>query len=210
MGGVYLYQAFCDEIADWALAHQQFGGAKFDTKRMTWIKPSFGWILYRSGYGHKPGQNRVLKIKLPHDALGELLSQCHCVNTNKATRSARDTQGAGSNGKVQWDPERDIMSVDGKGREPREMRRRRAIQIGVKGPLSEFYVKSVVSIEDATELAHKVCTAHRSKKSTAMIELQAELPVERPYIPNCPERCLVALGMLPGRTASAMARIGRG
>ena len=32
---------------------------------MTWIKPSFAWMLYRCGYGRKHAQSRVLKLK-PH------------------------------------------------------------------------------------------------------------------------------------------------
>lgn len=205
--GVYVYQAFCDEIADWALDHQQFGGPKFNTVRMTWIKPSYAWVLYRSGYGQKPGQNRVLKIKLSHVALADLLSQCKCVDTNKETRSKRSVE-EGSIGRVQWDPERDIMSAD--GREPRMMLRRRAIQIGLKGKLSEQYVSNVISIQDVTELSRRICQAHRSKKKGAMIELEPELPKESPYMPLCSDHCLVELGMLPGETASAIARLGRG
>jgi hypothetical protein len=206
--GVYVYQAFCDDIADWALAHQRFGGPKFNPTRMTWIKPSFAWVLYRSGYGKKPGQNRVLKVKVSHSALAELLSQCKCVDTNKETRSKRSAEEGVGNGRVQWDPERDIMSADGK--EPRMMLRRRAIQIGLKGKLSELYVNSAISIEDVTELSHRICQAHRSKKKDAMADLEPELPEERPYMPLCSDHCLVGLGMLPGETASAMAQIGRG
>ena len=40
--GVYVYQAFRDSIADYALAHGRFGGPDFNPARMTWIKPSFG------------------------------------------------------------------------------------------------------------------------------------------------------------------------
>lgn len=205
--GVYVYQAFCDDIADWALAHQQFGGPKFNTTRMTWVKPSFGWVLYRSGYGHKPGQNRVLKIKLSHHSLGVLLSACQCVDTNKTTRSKRSVEQTG-NGRVQWDPERDMMTSD--GREPRELRRQRAIQIGLKGRLSDLYVTSVISIQDVTELCHKVCDAHRAKKGDSMAELVPELPIERPYLPHCRDACLSQLGMLPGPVASAIAQLGRG
>jgi len=206
--GVYLYQAYCDEIAEWALTHQQFGGPRFNQARMTWIKPSFGWVLYRSGYGHKPNQNRILKIKLSHDTLGELLSHCQCVDTNKATRSERSAEGGTGNGRVQWDPARDMMAAD--GRQPREMLRTRAIQIGLKGHLSEVYVENVISIQDVTELGHRVCHAHRSGKKEAMAELLQELPVERPYLPACPAQCLVALGLLPGQAAAAVAQIGRG
>ena len=64
--GVFFYQAYCHEIADWALEHQRFGGSKFNPTRMTWIKPSFAWVLYRSGYGLKHNQERILKIKIGH------------------------------------------------------------------------------------------------------------------------------------------------
>jgi len=206
--GVYVYQAFCDEIADWALANQRFGGPKFCPTRMTWIKPSFAWVLYRSGYGHKPGQNRVLKIKISHRALASLLSQCKCVDTNKETRSKRGAEDG--IGLVQWDPERDIMCPDSSGRQPRQMLRRRAIQIGLKGRLSEQYVNSAISIEDVTELSHRICQAHRSKKKGAMAEFEPVLPKESPYLPLCSDSCLVELGMLPGESASAIARLGRG
>jgi hypothetical protein len=80
--------------------------------RMTWIKPSFAWMLYRAGYGRKTGQTRILKLKLPHAAVAELLSACECKHG-----------GGGSKGRVQWDPSRDLMSSDGKGNatEPRRM-----------------------------------------------------------------------------------------
>lgn len=61
--GVYVYQAFNDCIANFALEHKYFGGSSYNNTRMTWIKPSFAWVLYRSGYGKKHNQNRILKIK---------------------------------------------------------------------------------------------------------------------------------------------------
>jgi hypothetical protein len=182
--GVFFYQAFNDEIADWAVEHQRFGGPQFNPSRMTWIKPSFAWVLYRSGYARKHNQTRILKLKLPHDAVAELLSQCQCKHG-----------GGGSKGRVQWDPARDLMTGDGKV--PREMLRDRAIQIGIKGSLSELYVNSVVSIEDVTELAHRVCSAHSSKSKEAISALLPALPVERPYMPRCSEPDLVRLRMLP-------------
>lgn len=219
--GVYVYQAYCDDIADWALAHQRLGGPKFNTSRCTWFKPSFGWVLYRSGYGRKPGQNRVLRIKLPHGALAEILSRCKLVDTNKETRleSASKTKGpkgavVNGNGVVQWDPERDVMAPEGNGKEPRKMLRRRAIQIGVKGNLSEFYVCSAICIQDVTELSHRVFLAHSAKKKQAMEQLMVEiwqkLPSERPYTPHCSEQILKDLAMLPGNASEALAHLGRG
>merc|ERR1712013_777743 len=74
------------------------------------------------------------------------------------------TEGDGgrAGGCVQWDPERDLMTAD--GRDPRMMLRSRAIQIGVSGSLSEFYAASALSIQEVTSLAHAVFDAHRSKK----------------------------------------------
>lgn len=34
---------------------------------MTWIKPSFLWMAYRSGWGRKPGQERVLRIDITRE-----------------------------------------------------------------------------------------------------------------------------------------------
>ena len=31
---------------------------------MTWIKPSFLWMMHRSGWATKPGQERVLAIEI--------------------------------------------------------------------------------------------------------------------------------------------------
>jgi len=209
--GVFFYQAYNNNIADWAIEHQQFGGPEFNPRRMTWIKPSFAWVLYRSGYGHKHGQKRILKIKLPHNIVADLLSQCKCKHS-----------GGGSNGRVQWDPARDIMTTEN-GKEPRCCQRMRAIQIGLKGPLSEQYVQNVISIQDVTNIAHSIGEAHclfaaKGKKiqtkikdvNDAMEKLMIELPVEESYIPHCSEDVLIQLGMLPGTTSNWVSAMGRG
>ncbi|GMI11679.1 hypothetical protein TrLO_g5492 [Triparma laevis f. longispina] len=64
--GVYFYQAFKTSIASFAITNQRFGGIDFNHIRMTWIKPSFAWVLYRSGYASKHDQERILKVKLSH------------------------------------------------------------------------------------------------------------------------------------------------
>lgn len=180
--GVYFYQAYREEIADYALEHQRFGGPHFKTERMTWIKPSFAWMLYRSGYASKHN-SRILKIKLSHDAVASLLSQC--------------TWGRGEGGlpgRIQWDPERDLYEGDPEKREPRKIPTGdRAIQIGLGGVLAKEYVESVVSIEDVTLLARRVGEAH--ERGLMDEELTKEMPDERPYVPYCPRKVLRALGM---------------
>lgn len=56
-----VYQAYSESIADAALAHGTFVSPPFKMERMTWIKPSFLWMMYRAGWGYKdPGQARIL------------------------------------------------------------------------------------------------------------------------------------------------------
>ncbi|MFB9625482.1 DUF4291 family protein [Nonomuraea helvata] len=58
---ITVYQAYDAVIAEPAVAAQRFV-APFKRERMTWIKPSFLWMMYRCGYATKPGQERVLAI----------------------------------------------------------------------------------------------------------------------------------------------------
>ena len=232
--GVYFYQAYCDEIANHALRHGRLGGPSWGSIRMTWIKPSFAWMLYRSGYGHKPGQTRVLKIKLSHVAVAEILRRCTLAVSNRrrtakskscdfdraeeepqkcstsAERSSIQVRchGPGS-GRVQWDPERDLYARE--GREPRRLLRDRAIQIGVAGAVSEFYVEQMLSVEEVTDLAHEIGEAHghwakkqkaesEVKEDVAILERRGLLPVEREYIPQCEADVLHRLGIGIHRT----------
>jgi hypothetical protein len=55
---VRVYQAYPPEIALPALEAGQFV-PPFSMGRMTWIKPSFNWMMYRSGYASKQGQDKT-------------------------------------------------------------------------------------------------------------------------------------------------------
>lgn len=63
---VRVYQAYADEIADRALTAGRFV-EPFRLNRMSWIKPSFNWMMYRSGFARKEGQTRVLAIDLSRE-----------------------------------------------------------------------------------------------------------------------------------------------
>jgi len=171
--GIYVYQAFCEDIANKAVENQTFKNSGFKPDRMTWIKPSFGWMLYRSGYGTKPNQNRVLKIKLSHETFCKILSSCR----NKG-------HIGGSNARVQWDPDRDIWSPEHKKHIPRKMQTK-AIQIGVKGPMSEFYTSNILEIKDVTDIAHAIGSAHKQKKySEEMNKIKHIIAEEKIYHPD--------------------------
>jgi len=212
--GVWFYQAYNDEISQFAVDKQSFRDCPdFNPSRMTWIKPSFGWVLYRSGYGRKHNQTRVLKIKLPHSAVAHLLS--HCKLSTCEDSVVKDAKFKKLWGRVQWDPERDMMSSE--GREPRKIERKRAIQIGLAGELSEFYVKSIVEIQDVTELAGKVFLAHQEPESAgaaALRERAAAMPIEgarsgRGTAQNQAEGLASAI-LVPGGEAIAQLQGGEG
>ena len=61
---ITVYQAYPPEIAEAALAAGRFV-PPFKRDRMTWIKPSFLWMMYRCGWATKPGQERVLAVGGP-------------------------------------------------------------------------------------------------------------------------------------------------
>ncbi|BCM91237.1 hypothetical protein IAD21_03101 [Abditibacteriota bacterium] len=70
---IVVYQAYNDAIADAALKAHRFV-APFSLGRMTWIKPSFLWLMHRSNWGQKNGQTRILKVRLSRAGWDEALS----------------------------------------------------------------------------------------------------------------------------------------
>ena len=69
---VVVYQAYRPEIGHFAARHSYFGGG-FSTSRMSWIKPNFLWMMYRSAWGTKGGQEVTLAFRLSRDAFDEIL-----------------------------------------------------------------------------------------------------------------------------------------
>src|SRR5581483_10065916 len=63
---VRVYQAYRPEIALAALQAGRYV-PPFSKGRMTWIKPSFNWMMYRSGYATKPGQEMVLGVDITRE-----------------------------------------------------------------------------------------------------------------------------------------------
>ncbi len=178
--GVIVYQAFKSSIADESLRLGTFGKG-FNLERMTWIKPSFGWMLYRSLYGTKHRQERILKIKLSHEGFLTILAQgvptsfdSHLFARENEWRAALD----GADVRYQWDPDRDVR-----------LRRldRRALQIGMRGAIVRDYVsKWVRKIDDVTELARRL----KSQSGAEEIEFP-DLPRERVYdVPHAIQRTL--------------------
>jgi len=169
---ITVYQAYAPGIAEPAVRAGTFTAA-FSRDRMTWIKPSFGWMMYRSGWGHKPGQERVLAIEITRGgwewALGHSCLS-HYASHAYDSREAWLTAKADSPVRVQWDPDRALTG----GPLPR-----RAIQVGLSGPAVQRYVGEwIVSISDVTALAHRVEQVIRSGQAG---EAARQIPAERVY-----------------------------
>ncbi len=60
---IRVYQAYNPVIAKEAVALQTFG-KNFNINRMTWIKPSFLWLMYRSNWGTKKNQEYISAIDI--------------------------------------------------------------------------------------------------------------------------------------------------
>lgn len=142
---VRVYQAFRDEIAEEAVQLGTFG-SHFGLNRMTWIKPSFLWMMYRSGWAEKPGQENVLAIDIKREAFDYLLENA-VLSTYRSnsgiTQEEWKTRIRQSDIRCQWDPERDP-----RGRPLRW----RSVQIGIQGEVvREHYVKDwILHIENIT------------------------------------------------------------
>ena len=63
---VVVYQAYRPSIGRHAVDHQQFGG-EWSFDRMSWIKPNFLWMMYRSNWATHPNQEHILAIRLARD-----------------------------------------------------------------------------------------------------------------------------------------------
>src|SRR6185369_16959702 len=73
-GTVVVYQAYRPAIGLFAAQQQRFGG-EFSLNRMSWIKPNFLWMMYRSGWGTKQGQEVTLAVRLRRTGFDQILER---------------------------------------------------------------------------------------------------------------------------------------
>src|SRR5438105_14753657 len=106
---VLVYQAYRPAIGRFAAREQRFGG-EFSFNRMSWIKPNFLWMMYRSGWETKEGQEIVLAIRIRRAGFDTILQNAvHATFTNEFYHSEtawRDV-GESSDVRLQWDPDHD-------------------------------------------------------------------------------------------------------
>ncbi len=141
---VTLYQAYPPEIAD-EVARLGHFGPRFSLERMTWLKTSFLWMMWRSGWATKAGQERILAIQLPRIMFAQLLAAA-VSSTFDAGRydEVIDWQQAMSGSEVlyQLDPDRDVEG---------QPLARRTLHLGLRGEAARRYSQEwITSITDIT------------------------------------------------------------
>ncbi|MDE5583843.1 MAG: DUF4291 domain-containing protein [Ruminococcus sp.] len=141
---IRVYQAYNDRIADEALKIGTFGKS-FKRERMTWIKTSFLWIMYRSGWAEKENQERILAIDIKRTGFEEILRNAVLSSYSERTNVPRETwqeMVKNSDVRCQFDPDRDIFGNPQKDR---------AIQLGLRGKFVCRYIDDyIVKISDIT------------------------------------------------------------
>jgi hypothetical protein len=169
---ITVYQAYGAAIALPALDAQRFV-PPFKRERMTWVKPSFLWMMYRSGWATKEGQEHVLAIRLRRagfDAAVAGACLSHYSPAVHASQAEWSEQLRTSPVRVQWDPERSLQL---------QPLGHRSLQLGLSGDAVHRYVDEwTVDIRDVTALAH---TVHSLVTAGALDEARALLPAETPY-----------------------------
>ncbi len=169
---IVVYQAYREEIGKLAIENKKFV-PPFSYNRMTWIKPSFLWMMERSGYGQKSGQEYVLAIRIKRSAWEYALSQAVLTHPDQKVYSDGNTwKELFDNAKVhvQWDPERSLRGAK---------LDYRSIQVGISRHLIEEYNNDwIVDIQDYRPLVHKILEL---RKKGAYDKAKKLLPKERIY-----------------------------
>lgn len=169
---ITVYQAYGSAIADAALKAQKFV-EPFSVGRMTWIKPSFLWLMHRSNWGSKSGQERTLAVTITRKGWESALSRAVLTVFEPSvfrSKAEWDDTFRQAEVHVQWDPERSLRgaALD-----------HYSIQVGLsRHVIQEFVDEWIVKIED---LSPRVAKMHSLLRSGKADEAKRHLPSERSY-----------------------------
>ncbi|WP_067179458.1 DUF4291 domain-containing protein [Microtetraspora niveoalba] len=159
---IVVYQAYAPAIADAALRTGRFV-APFSFHRMTWIKPSFLWLMHRSNWGRKPGQERVLAVRMTRDGWEEALSLAVLTTADPAAVAEAAVH-------VQWDPERSPRGA---------ALNHYNIQVGIGRRLVRTFADDwIVGLTDLTPKVHRAASLIQAGQAAKAHRL---FPPERAY-----------------------------
>lgn len=170
--GIVVYQAYRPGIGRFAAEHGYFGG-DFSYGRMSWIKPNFLWMMYRSRWGTKPDQEVTLAVRLRRAFFEAILAESvessykpHAYPSREAWKTAL---GA-SDVRLQWDPDHHPSGAK---------LERRAVQLGLRNDVLRAYGRDeILAIEDLSDFVAEQ-RAHVERGDLAAVQV----PVETPFLP---------------------------
>jgi hypothetical protein len=141
---VIVYQAYRPAIGRFAAENGFFGGP-FKYSRMSWIKPNFLWMMYRSQWGQAEGQEVVLAVRLRRIFFDSLLARAVPSSFDPGAFGTGEEWAAAvarSDVRLQWDPDRLPTG---------EKCERRAVQLGLRGAALEAYGRrEIVEVIDVS------------------------------------------------------------
>lgn len=173
---IVLYQAYTPSIGHFATANGVFGGP-FSYTRMSWVKPNFLWMMFRSGWGTKPNQEVTLALRFRRTFFDALLGEAVPSTWDHElhpTPEAWSQEVERSNVRLQWDPDHHPSGAK---------LERRAIQLGLRGPaLEAFGQRELLEVQDISGF---VAEQRRELATRGVSALQT--PRERAYRPANPK-----------------------
>jgi len=169
------YQAYRPTAAHFALKNGFFGES-FSYSRMSWIKPNFLWMMYRSGWGSKEAKEVVLALRIRRVFFDQLLSQAIPSSWNSERFPSEEQwtfELRRSAVRLQWDPDH---APNG------EKVTRRALQLGLRDePLKAYGRREILEVID---MSNFVAEQKSTLNSTGLSMLAT--PSERVYQPADP------------------------
>jgi hypothetical protein len=169
---VVVYQAYNPTVARYAVEHGRFGGG-FSFSRMSWIKPNFLWMMFRSGWGTKENQEIALALRVRRAFFDALLAEAvpSAWDRDLFATSAEWTRAVGrSSVRLQWDPDHHPKGAK---------LDRRAIQLGLRGErLEAFGTTELLEVIDLSEFVAEQRGVLDARGVSALVT-----PRERVYAP---------------------------
>jgi hypothetical protein len=172
---VIVYQAYREAIGRYAIEHGRFGG-DFSFSRMSWIKPNFLWMMYRSGWGTKNDQEVTLALRVRREFFDSILAAAIPSSWDREQFATEDEWAravSGSSVRLQWDPDHHPSGAK---------LERRAIQLGLRGEILESFGRR--ELIEVIDMSAFVAEQRATLASFGVPGLVA--PCERVYRPADP------------------------
>lgn len=180
---VTVYQAYAPHLGLPTARDGRFPAA-WKRERMTWIEPSFLWMMYRCGWGEKPQQETVLALDITREGFEWALRHACLSHFDADVHADRDAWRS----EMRRAPVRVVgvppMAGGLWGRDPeRDLHLRplshRSLQLGLSGEAAgRFADEWITAVRDVTPLAREV---HALVRDGDLDGAARRLPHEPPY-----------------------------